>query len=80
MLKRNKIPMKKDICGFDVKTGYIVLLATTDSNNLIHAKVIKETSQSLMCKIFDAPESYRWLNDKIVRRKPEQVIVISNFD
>jgi len=72
--------MKKDISGFDVKKGYVVLLATTDSNNLLHAKIIKETTASLMCEIFDAPDGYRWLNGKVVRRKPEQVIVISPFD
>jgi len=72
--------MKKDICGFDLKKGYIVLLATTDSNNLLHAKIVKETPGNVMCEIFDAPDSYRWLNGKVVRRKPEQVITISNFD
>lgn len=72
--------MKKDICGFDLKKGYVVLLATTDSNNLLHAKVIKETGKSVFCEIFDAPDGYRWLNEKVVRRKPEQVIVISPFD
>lgn len=79
MLKRNKIPMRLDIWGFEVKKGDIVLIATTDSNNLLHAKVIKETPTSLKCEIFDAPDSYKWLNEKIVFRKPEQVIVISNF-
>ena len=28
--------------------------------------------------IFDAPKSYRYMNDKVVQRLPEQVIKISD--
>ena len=32
----------------------------------------------MKCMIFDAPKSYRYMNDKVVQRLPEQVIKISD--
>ena len=69
-----------DIVGKEVRIGDIVLVAHTDSNNLFHAKVIGITlkSKRMKCMIFDAPKSYRYINDKVIQRLPEQVIKISD--
>ena len=67
-----------DIAGKEVKIGDIVLVGHTDSNNLFHAKVIGITFKRIKCIIFDAPKSYRYMNDKVVQRLPEQVIKISD--
>ena len=65
-----------DIAGKEVRIGDIVLVGHTDSNNLFHTKVIGITFKRMKCMIFDAPKSYRYMNDKIVQRLPEQVIKI----
>lgn len=67
-----------DIVGKEVRIGDIVLVGHTDSNNLFHAKVIGITFKRMKCMIFDAPKSYRYMNDKIVQRLSEQVIKISD--
>ena len=67
-----------DIAGKEVRIGDIVLVGHTDSNNLFHTKVIGITFKRMKCMIFDAPKSYRYMNDKIVQRLPEQVIKISD--
>ena len=67
-----------DIVDKEVRIGDIVLVAHTDSNNLYHAKVIGITLKRIKCIIFDAPNSYRYMNDKVVQRLPEQVIKISD--
>ena len=67
-----------DIAGKEVKIGDIVLVGHTDSNNLFHAKVIGITFKRIKCIIFDAPKSYRYMNDKVVQRLSEQVIKISD--
>ena len=67
-----------DIVGKEVRIGDTVLIAHTDSNNLYHAKVIGITLKRMKCMIFDAPKSYRYMNDKVVKRLPEQVIKISD--
>ena len=67
-----------DIVGKEVRIGDIVLVGHTDSNNLYHAKVIGITFKRMKCIIFDAPKSYRYMNDKVVQRLPEQVIKISD--
>lgn len=67
-----------DIVGKEVRIGDTVLIAHTDSNNLYHAKVIGITLKRMKCMIFDAPKSYRYMNDKVVQRLPEQVIKISD--
>ena len=67
-----------DITGKEVRIGDIVLVGHTDSNNLYHAKVIGITLKRMKCMIFDAPKSYRYMNDKVVQRLPEQVIKISD--
>lgn len=67
-----------DIAGKEVRIGDIVLVGHTDSNNLYHAKVIGITLKRMKCMIFDAPKSYRYMNDKVVQRLPEQVIKISD--
>ena len=67
-----------DIVGKEVRIGDIVLVGHTDSNNLFHAKVIGITFKRIKCIIFDAPKSYRYMNDKVVQRLPEQVIKISD--
>ena len=66
------------IVGKEVRIGDTVLIAHTDSNNLYHAKVIGITLKRMKCMIFDAPKSYRYMNDKVVQRLPEQVIKISD--
>ena len=55
-----------DIVGKEVRIGDTVLIAHTDSNNLYHAKVIGITLKRMKCMIFDAPKSYRYMNDKVV--------------
>ena len=67
-----------DIVGKEVIIDDIVLVGHTDSNNLFHAKVIGITYKRMKCMIFDAPKSYRYMNDKVVQRLPEQVIKISD--
>lgn len=67
-----------DIAGKEVRIGDIVLVGHTDSNNLFHAKVIDITFKRMKCMIFDAPKSYRYMNDKFLYRLPEQVIKISD--
>ena len=67
-----------DIVGKEVRIGDTVLVAHTDSNNLYHAKVIGITLKRMKCMIFDAPKSYRYMNDKVVQRLSEQVIKISD--
>ena len=66
-----------DIVGKELRIGDTVLVAHTD-NNLYHAKVIGITFKRMKCMIFDAPKSYRYMNDKVVQRLPEQVIKISD--
>ena len=65
-----------DIVGKEVRIGDIVLVAHTDSNNLFHTKVVDIKPKRMKCMIFDAPKSYRYMNNKIVQRLPEQVIKI----
>lgn len=67
-----------DIAGKEVRIGDIVLVGHTDSNNLFHAKVIGITYKRMKCMIFNAPKSYRYMNDKVVQRLPEQVIKITD--
>ena len=67
-----------DIVGKEVRIDDIVLVSHTDSNNLFHAKVIGITFKRMKCMIFDAPKSYRYMNDNVVQRLPEQVIKISD--
>ena len=67
-----------DIVGKEVRIGDIVLIGHADSNNLFHAKVIGITYKRMKCMIFDALKSYRYMNDKVVQRLPEQVIKISD--
>ena len=67
-----------DIVGKEVRIGDTVLVAHTDSNNLYHAKVIGITLKRMKCMIFDAPKSYRYMNDKVIQRLSEQVIKISD--
>ena len=67
-----------DIVGKEVRIGDIVLVGHADSNNLFHAKVIDITFKRMKCIIFNAPKSYRYMNDKVVQRLPEQVIKISD--
>ena len=67
-----------DIVGKEVRISDIVLVGHADSNNLFHAKVIGITFKRMKCIIFDAPKSYRYMNDKVVQRLPEQVIKISD--
>ena len=67
-----------DIVGKEVIIDDTVLVAHTDSNNLYHAKVIGITLKRMKCMIFDAPKSYRYMNDKVVQRLSEQVIKISD--
>ena len=67
-----------DIVGKEVRIGDIVLVGHADSNNLFHAKVIGITFKRMKCIIFDAPKSYRYMNDKVVQRLSEQVIKISD--
>ena len=67
-----------DIVGKEVRIGDIVLVGHTDSNNLFHAKIIGITFKRIKCMIFDAPKSYRYMNDKVVQRLSEQVIKISD--
>ena len=67
-----------DIVGKEVRIDDIVLVGHTDSNNLFHAKVIGITFKRMKCIIFDAPKSYRYMNDKVVQRLSEQVIKISD--
>lgn len=67
-----------DIVGKEVRIGDIVLVGHTDSNNLFHAKVIDIKPKRMKCMIFDAHKSYRYMNDKVVQRLPEQVIKISD--
>ena len=67
-----------DIVGKEVRIGDIVLVGHTDSNNLFHTKVIDIRPKRMKCMIFDAPNSYRYMNDKVVQRFPEQVIKISD--
>ena len=67
-----------DIPGKEVRIGDIVLVDHTDSNNLFHAIVIGITFKRMKCIIFDAPNSYCYMNDKVVQRLPEQVIKISD--
>ena len=67
-----------DIVGKEVRIGDIVLVAHTDSNNLFHTKVIDIRPKRMKCMIFDAPNSYRYMNDTVVQRLPEQVIKISD--
>ena len=67
-----------DIVGKEVRIGDIVLVAHTDSNNLFHTKVVDIKPKRMKCMIFDAPKSYRYMNDKVVQRLPEQVIKISD--
>ena len=67
-----------DITNKEVRIGDTVLVAHTDSNNLYHAKVIDITLKRIKCKIFNAPKSYRYLNDKVVQRLSEQIIKISD--
>ena len=66
-----------DIVGKELRIGDTVLVAHTD-NNLYHAKVIDIKPKRMKCMIFDAPKSYRYMNDKVVQRLPEQVIKISD--
>ena len=67
-----------DITNREVRIGDIVLVAHTDSNNLFHTKVVDIRPKRMKCMIFDAPNSYRYMNDKVVQRLPEQVIKISD--
>ena len=67
-----------DIVGKEVRIGDMVLVAHTDSNNLYHAKIIDIRPKRMKCMIFDAPNSYRYMNDTVVQRLPEQVIKISD--
>lgn len=67
-----------DIADKEVRIGDIVLVGHTDSNNIFHAKVIDIRPKRMKCIIFNAPKSYRYMNDKVVQRLPEQVIKISN--
>ena len=67
-----------DITNKEVRIGDTVLVAHTYSNNLFHAKVIDIRPKRMKCMIFDAPNSYRYMNDKVVQRLPEQVIKISD--
>lgn len=70
--------VKTDITNKEVRIGDIVLVAHTDSNNLFHTKVIDIRPKRMKCMIFDAPNSYRYMNDTVVQRLPEQVIKISD--
>ena len=67
-----------DIADKEVRIGDIILVGHTDSNNLFHAKVIGITFKRMKCIIFDAPKSYRYMNDKVVQRLSKQVIKISD--
>ena len=67
-----------DIVGKEVRIGDVVLVAHKDSNNLFHTKVIDIKPKRIKCMIFDAPEGYHYMNDKVVQRLPEQVIKISD--
>lgn len=67
-----------DIVGKEVRIGDTVLVAHTDSNNLFHTKVVDIRPKRMKCMIFDAPNSYRYMNDTVVYRLPEQVIKISD--
>ena len=67
-----------DIVGKEVRIGDTLLVAHTDSNNLFNAKVIDIGPKRMKCIIFDAPNSYRYMSDKVVQRLPEQVIKISD--
>ena len=67
-----------DIVGKEVRIDDTVLVGHADSNNLFHAKVIGITFKKMKRIIFDAPKSYRYMNDKVVQRLPEQVIKISD--
>lgn len=67
-----------DITNREVRIGDTVLVAHTDSNNLFHAKVVDIRPKRMKCMIFDAPNSYRYMNDTVVHRLPEQVIKISD--
>lgn len=67
-----------DIVGKEVRIDDTVLVAHTDSNNLFYARVVDIRPKIMKCMIFDAPKSYRYMNDKVVQRLPEQVIKISD--
>ena len=67
-----------DIVGKEVRIDDTVLVGHTDSNNLFYAKVIDIMPKRMKCRIFDAPNSYRYMNDKVVQRLPEQVIKITD--
>ena len=67
-----------DIVGKEVRIGDIVLVGHTDSNNLFHTKIIGITYKRMKCMIFNAPKSYRYMNDKVAQRLSEQVIKISD--
>ena len=67
-----------DITNREVRIDDTVLVAHTDSNNLFHTKVVDIRPKRMKCMIFDAPNSYRYMNDKVVQRLPEQVIKISD--
>lgn len=67
-----------DIVGKEVRIDDTVLVAHTDSNNLFNAKVIDIGPKRMKCMIFDASKSYRYMNNKVVQRLPEQVIKISD--
>lgn len=67
-----------DIVGKEVRIDDTVLVSHTDSNNLFNAKVIDIGPKRMKCMIFDASKSYRYMNNKVVQRLPEQVIKISD--
>ena len=67
-----------DIVGKEVRIDDTVLVGHTDSNNLFHTKVIGITYKRMKCMIFNAPKSYRYMNDKVAQRLSEQVIKISD--
>lgn len=67
-----------DIVGKEVRIGDTILVGHTDSNNLFYAKVIDIMPKRMKCRIFDSPGSYRYMDDKIVQRLPEQVIKIED--
>lgn len=67
-----------DIVGKEVRIDDTVLVGHTDSNNLFYAKVIDIMPKRMKCRIFDSPGSYRYIDDNIVQRLPEQVIKIED--
>lgn len=66
----------EDIVKNEINVGDIVLLTCVDSNNLFRARVIKIMQKRIKCEIFNAPDGFKYMNDKIVLRLPEQVIKI----